>query len=235
MSLFGQIGTQLLRGLAYTRLVQLCFLTGGFVGYRVVENYYRKEIFEFFRSYRNPFYSVSFRLQFSRLKAFLDERGWKTYLNLCYFFTRAIQPLEAFRYRHEEGRFVLHDAIHPGLTVPAAGGLFSFAYFPYVEDASLFNAEAVLPEPDAPADLAEDESTIYVYFTALPGIPFTTFTHATDDPADAAPRVAFGMPYKDGGELWVPVGVQVNHAFIDGRALGDLYQRAVSCFENPEP
>jgi chloramphenicol O-acetyltransferase len=119
--------------------------------------------------------------------------------------------------------------------VPASGGLFSFAYFRYLEDGARFNAEAVMPAPDAPANLSEDESLIYVYFTALPGVPFTTFTHATDDPADAAPRVAFGKPYVDGGELWAPVGVQVNHAFIDGRALGDLYERAVECFENPEP
>jgi len=54
------------------------------------------------------------------------------------------------------------------------------------------------------------------------------------DPADAATRVAFGKPYEEYGELSVPVGIQVNHAFIDGRALGELYQRAVDIFENPE-
>ncbi|MFQ5525054.1 MAG: CatA-like O-acetyltransferase [Thermoanaerobaculia bacterium] len=205
-----------------------------FVGYRVVDNYYRQEIFEFFRGYRNPFYSVSFGLKFSRLKAFLDERGWKTYLNLCYFFTRAMQPLEDFRYRIKDGDFVLYDSIHPGLTVPAAGGLFGFAYFDYDSDAARFNAGAVMPAPDDPPNFAEDGSSIYIYFTAIPGVPFDTFTHATDDTADPAVRVAFGKPYDDGGELRVPVGVQVNHAFVDGRALGQLYERAVDCFENPE-
>lgn len=204
------------------------------MGYRVVENYYRREIFEFFRSYRNPFYSVCFRLPFGRLKAFLDRRGWKTYLNLCYFFTRAIQPLEDFRYRLEGGEFLLYDAIHPGLTVPAAGGLFGFAHFEYSPDAARFNAEAVLPSPDAAPDLSEPDSSIYVYFTAIPGIPFSALTHASDDPTDGATRVGFGKPYREGGELWVPAGVQVNHAFVDGRALGQLYERAVDCFENPE-
>lgn len=206
------------------------------MGYRVVENYYRREIFEFFRSYRNPFYSVSFALQFSRLKAFLDERGYKTYLNLCYYFTRAIQPLEDFRYRFEDGTFVLYDAIHPGLTVPAAGGVFSFANVRYQPDVDRFNAEASLPEPDEPSKLAggtEPGDSIHVFYTAIPGIPFNTFTHATPEPTDAATRVAFGKPYEDRRELWVPVGIQVNHAFIDGRALGELYERAADCFENP--
>ena len=206
------------------------------MGYRVVENYYRREIFDFFRNYRNPFYSVSFALQFSRLKAFLNERDYKTYLNLCYFFTRAIQPLEDFRYRFEDGVFVLYDAIHPGLTVPAASGLFSFANLGYQPDVARFNAEASLPEPDEPSNLAgatELGDSIHVFYTAIPGVPFNAFTHATPEPTDAATRVAFGKPYEDRGELWVPVGIQVNHAFIDGRALGELYERAAECFENP--
>lgn len=202
--------------------------------YRVVKDYYRRESFEFFRRYRNPFYSISYRLPFGRLKAFLDERGWRSYLNLCYFFTRAMQPLEDFRYRLKDGEIVLYDAIHAGLTVPAAGGLYSFAYFDYSPDVTRFNAEAVLPPPDAPPDLSERHSAIHVYFTAIPGIPFTALTHASDDTTDGAPRVGFGKPYRESGELWVPVGIQVNHAFIDGRALGELYARAVECFEHPD-
>lgn len=204
------------------------------MAYRIVENYYRREAFEFFRTYRNPYYSVTFQLRFGRLKALLDARGWKTYLNLCYFFTRAIQPLEDFRYRLKDGGLVLYDAIHLGMTVPATGGLFGFSHFDYTPDATRFNAEAVVPSPDELPDLSTKESSNYVYFTAIPGIPFTAFTHASDDPTDGAPRVAFGKPYRDGDDLWVPVSVQVNHAFIDGRALGELYERAVDCFENAE-
>ena len=206
------------------------------MGYRVVENYYRKKVYEFFRDYRDPYYSVSFALKFSRLKAFLDERGWKTYLNLCYFFTRAMQPLEDFRYRLLGGEFVLYDVIHPGVTVPAADGLFSFANFEYYPDAARFNREAVMPSPEAPSnlDVSDSADSIHVFYTAIPGIPFTAFSHATNDPAHAATRVAFGKPYEERGDLWVPVGLQANHAFIDGRALGQLYERAVDCFENPE-
>ena len=203
------------------------------MGYRVVQHYYRRETFEFFRGYRNPFYSISFHLPFGRLKTLLDDRGWKTYLNLCYFFTRAAQPLEDFRYRSKGGEIVLYDSIHPGLTVPAADGRFGFAYFDYVDDAATFNADAEMPPPDAPADLSERDDSIYLYFTAIPGVPFTGLTHATDDPEDGATRVGFGKPFREGGELRVPVGLEVNHAFIDGRALGELYERAVHCFESP--
>lgn len=204
------------------------------MGYRVVEDYYRREIFEFFRKYRSPFYSISFKLQFSRLKALLDARGWKTYLNLCYFFTRALEPLEDFRYGLVDGQIVLHDSIHLGLTIPAARGLFSFAQLDYTPDADRFNAEAVLPGPEEPSSLGGEVSKKCIFFTAIPGIPFQAFAHATNDPADSSPRVAFGKPYEEAGELWVPVGIQVNHAFVDGRVLGELYERLVGVFENPD-
>lgn len=203
------------------------------MSYRVIENYYRQEVHEHFRSYRNPFYSVSFKLQFSRLRAFLDQRGYRTYLNLCYFFTRAMQPIEDFRYRRKNGAIVLYDRIHPGLTVPAAGGLFSFVHLEYLDDVESFNADATLPSADQAPNLASEEDTNYIYFTAIPGIPFDTFTHATDSPEDGAPRVAFGKPFKEASESWVSVGIQVNHAFVDGRALGELYENAVECFGNP--
>ena len=97
-------------------------------------------------------------------------------------------------------------------------------------------AERLLTDAEGPklTDGADEDASIHVFYTAIPGIPFNAFTHATPEPAAAATRIAFGKPYEEKGELSVPVGIQVNHAFIDGRALGELYRRAVDIFENPE-
>ena len=55
------------------------------MGHRIVERYYRQEHFDFYRDYRSPFYSVTFDLDATRVKAFADQRGYSTYANLCYF------------------------------------------------------------------------------------------------------------------------------------------------------
>ena len=203
--------------------------------YRVVETYYRQPVFDFYRASRNPFYSLTFELDAAPVKKFLDRHGYPVYLNLCYFFIRARQSLEDFRYRLLDDRIVLYDVVHPGLTYPAAGGLFSFVHFTYDPDVERFNRTArdVLPPPDAPASLETLEHTNYVFFTAIPGVPFTSFAHASDDPAHGAPRVAFGKFRRDGSRLLVPVGLQVNHLFIDGRALGELYEQVTALFANP--
>ncbi len=203
--------------------------------FRVVADYRRREHFEFYRRFRHPFYSATFELEFSRWKAFADEHGYSTYVNLCYAFTRAMQPLADFRYRWRGGEIVLYETVHPGLTYPAAGGLFSFVYLDYDADVHRFNerARSRLPAVDEPPRLEESEHGNYVFYTALPGVPFSAFSHATDDPLDGAPRVAFGRFRPDGEKIWVPVGIEVNHAFIDGRALGELYERAATELRRP--
>jgi chloramphenicol O-acetyltransferase type A len=203
--------------------------------YQVVTAYHRQEYFDYYRRYQNPFYSMTFELEVARLKKFVDHHGYRTYLNLCYFFTRAAQGIEDFRYRWHDERIVLYEEIHPGLTVPAADGSFGYAHFRYLSDVHRFNAEAeeAIPSPDRAPDLAAAEHENFLFFTAIPGTVFSGFTHAWERPIDGAPRVAFGSLFERAGVLVVPVGIQVNHCFIDGRALADLVRRAQEAFDRP--
>lgn len=199
------------------------------MAHRVVERYYRQEHFDFYRGYRSPFYSATFELDATRVKAYADRRGRSTYANLCYFFTRAMQGIEDFRYRWLDGRIVLYDRLHVGLTVPAPGGRFSFAYVAYHPSAERFNARAerVLAAAAGGVSLSESRQRNFIFFTALPGVPFSGFTHAVpDDPTEGEPRVAFGRFTSRDGALRVPVGVQVNHCFVDGATLGRLVEAA---------
>ncbi|MCB1035003.1 MAG: hypothetical protein KDD47_14340 [Acidobacteria bacterium] len=207
--------------------------------FRTVERYYRQEHFDFFRPYQNPFYSVTFPLRLSALKRFAEEHEVSTYLSLCYFLTKAMQPLEDFRYRLREGRIVLYDQLDIGVTLPAPGGRFRFAYYAFEPDTEAFLGTAREKErsweeaPQKDRLLEESERRNYVYFTALPKVPFTSFTHAVGSRDRAEPQVAFGKFYRNGGDLWVPVGLQVNHIFVDGAALGSLAEAAQQLYDQP--
>lgn len=203
--------------------------------YSVVTDYYRQTQFDYYRQYRNPFYSMTIELDATELKSFIDQHGYRTYLNLCYFFTRAAQPLEDFRYRVRDGELVLYDRLHPGLTVPAANGTYSWADFEFHEDAHVFNRSANQrwPSPDEPPNMTPLEHDNQIYFTAIPGGVFTGFTHPSNDPADGALRVAFGALVERDERIVVPVGIQANHVFVDGLALGRLCRRAQDAFSAP--
>lgn len=207
------------------------------MSYREVKSYYRQEHFEFYSAYEAPFYAVTVELDMTALKSWAARRGYSVYLSLAYFFTGAAASLEDFRYRVLDGRMVLYDQLHPGLTVPTADGRFSFAYLQWDGDPAAFHrvAAPVVEEAKSAVTLAESpRHRNYLYFTALPKVPFTAFTHATAlRPEEAEPKVAFGQFALRDGRLVVPVGIQVNHAFVDGRALGELVERVGKLYREP--
>ncbi len=203
--------------------------------YQVVESYHRQELFDFWSRYGNPFYAATFHLDMTRLRVFCRERNDPLYLNLCYFMTRAMREIEDFRYRLLDGRLVLYDEIHPGLAVPAPGGLFTFADYEYHPDAATFHRRArkVSEQAGSRVELKAPEHRNGIWFTALPKVPFTGFTHATNTPDDSEPRVAFGKYAERDGKLLVPVSVQVNHRLVDGNALGELVEGTQRCYDQP--
>ena len=73
-----------------------------------------------------------------------------------------------------------------------------------------------------------------IYFTAIPGAVFSGFTHPWNDREDGALRAAFGKLFRRDGRLFVPLGIQANHVFVDGRALGELTRRAQEAFKAPD-
>ena len=80
-------------------------------------------------------------------------------------------------------------------------------------------------------DLTGGSEPDFAYYTALPRVPFTSFTHvALSDPLQGQPEAAFGRFREAEGRTLVPVGVAVNHLYVDGADLGELYEGLVDSF-----
>jgi chloramphenicol O-acetyltransferase len=80
-------------------------------------------------------------------------------------------------------------------------------------------------------DLTGGAAPDFAYYTSLPKVPFTSFTHvALPDPTAGQPETAFGKFREVDGRTLVPVGVLVNHLFVDGADLGELYEGASGSF-----
>lgn len=206
------------------------------MSYRVVEDYYRREHYDFFRSYEMPFYTIVFNLDITAVKAFSSDRGFPAYLTQCYLFARGMSRVEDFRYRVIDDQIVLYDNLEIAATLPAPNGAFSFAHFEHDPDLAGFlrRAEAKSMKARETATLADTAEGNTILFTSIPGVRFTGFTHATPaDKTDGRARVAFGQFYEEAGRLLVPVGLGVNHIFIDGAAIGRLVEEVQAEFDDP--
>lgn len=207
------------------------------MNYRIVEDYYRHEHFDFFRDYEMPFYTITFNLEMTAVKAFAEEQGYPVYLTQCFLFARAMNRIEDFRYRVIDDRIVLYDHLEIAATLPAPNGAFSFAHFEHAPDLETFlhRAEAVARKARDTASLKATAEGNTILFTSLPGVRFTGITHATpSDRTDGRARVAFGRFFEEHDRLMVPVGLGVNHIFIDGAAIGNLVEEVQAEYDNPD-
>lgn len=203
------------------------------MSYRVLDDYPRRPHLEFYLRHPNPFYAVSFELDASGVRERAKELGASTFAALVWTYHRALTALDAFRVRLVDGELRLYDSLTVGMTVPAPGSTFTFATLPFDPDAArwLPSAREVMSEASTHVDLSGGAEPDFAYYTALPKVPFTSFTHvALADPRAGQPEAAFGRFREEGDRVVVPVGVLVNHLYVDGADLGDLYEALVDSF-----
>lgn len=205
----------------------------------------RRDAFEFFRQFDKPYFNVCVRLDVARLKAALAARGSGGLSLACYFIAlRLANRHEPFRLRLEQGRVRVHEVVHGSTTVLREDGdSFFFAEFDHTADFAAFAAQAGAAIDAARTTRAAFEpkpgDVARVYFTSLPWLHFTSFSHARQwakdgQREDSIPRFAFGRAQAEGGCLWLPMSVEVHHALMDGVHVGRYVQDFEAALREPE-
>ena len=201
--------------------------------FRILTDYPRRAHLDFYRRNRNPFYQISFELDATAVRRRAREAGGSTYAAMVWAYHRALLGIDAFRTRLHGDDVVLYETLRVGMTVPAPGRTFTFATMDWEEDGVRFLARAgeAMRAASEKVDLSGGAAPDFAYYTALPKIPFTSFSHVPlADPEAGQPECAFGRFSERDGRTFVPVGVLANHLFVDGADLGDLYEGASASF-----
>jgi len=206
--------------------------------YLDLETWPRRELFEFFRAYKNPYFNICTRLDVTRLMALLRDRaGVSVSLAYHYVALRVANEIEPFHYRLEEDRVVIHEVINGGTTVLLPNETFTYAYFSYQEDFNSFASSAAeaIQKVRAEGSLKPTMRYDLIYFTTLPWVSFTSFAHArTPGRGESIPRIAFGKFFSEGGRTLLPISVEVHHAIMDGLHVGRFITRMEEVLATPE-
>ena len=202
-------------------------------------NWARRDLFEFFRGYDKPYFNICTRIDVTNLLALHRRRpDLSVSLAYHYFALRVANEIEPFRYRLREGKVIVHDVIHGGTTVLLPNESFTFAYFDYEKDFEKFVLEAgravkqaqTGTDPFKPTD--RDDT---VYFTTLPWVSFTSFSHARNwGREDSVPRIAFGKFTQENDRTLLPISVEVHHALMDGLHVGRYVTRLEEALRKPD-
>ena len=206
--------------------------------YLDIENWARRDLFEFFRGYEKPHFNICTRIDVTRLLNLLRDRpGVSVSLAYLYFALRVANEIEPFHYRLKDGKVIVVDVINGGTTVLLPNESFSYAYFYYQENFEKFvlggtqSIERVQAEGLLKPTMRDD----LIYFTVLPWVSFTSFAHArTPGRGESVPRIAFGKFTNESERTALPISVEVHHALMDGLHVGRYLTRLEEMLMQPE-
>ena len=186
-----------------------------------VSSWKRREHFELFRGFANPFFSVSVDVDATRVWEESRQPGAPSfYVATLFHSLRAANSTEAFRLRIRGDRVWLHDSVRASATILREDDTFGFGIFPPAPTLEEFNShasgEVAAARRVAPLVLPRAGEDDLIYHSSLPWMRFTAFTNAVNGGKDSVPRVVFGKCAQRGGRWTLPVAVEVHHALVDG-------------------
>ena len=182
--------------------------------------------FRWFRAYERPHFATTARLDITHLMARKAE-GVSAYRACLWAIGAGLHAVPELAMRFRGEGVVRHDRLSLSMTVPTEGGGFNFAYVPHHDDFATYDAEAARLIAQAARQGALDgnagERDDLAYASCLPWIDFTAITSAMPHAEDCIPRVSFGKFVDHGGRWDMAMALEVHHALVDGRQVGEVF------------
>ena len=204
-----------------------------------IDNWNRKDHFEFFNQFEDPYFSVTVDFDVSKMYAYSKAHNLSFFVLYLHACMKAINSVESFKYRLRESdnKVVVHDIIHASATILRADNTFGFSFIHYDDDFKIFNRnfeaekERILNSKNLFPIQDTDDS---IYCSAMQWFNFS----AQKEPVlgskkESVPKLAFGKFVEKNNKLQMPVAIAVNHALVDGYHVGqftDAFQNALINF-----
>lgn len=193
-----------------------------------IEHWPRKEHFHFFRKFEEPFFGAVVQIDCSNAYQKAKALGVSFFLYYLHKTLAAVNAIDAFRYRVDGDKVVVHDRIDGSATISREDGSFGFSLIEYHTDFEEFSKKAlaemerVKNTPGLFTRSFDDDNLIH--FSSIPWIDFTSLSHARSFAfPDSCPKISFGeMTVSDSGKRTMPMSVHVHHGLMDGFHLGQF-------------
>ncbi len=194
-----------------------------------LKNWNRKDIFEFYKNYEQPFFNVTANIDVTNLYKYCKENNHSFFIYCLYISTKVANSINEFKIRIENGEPVIFDKINTGSTILKDDNTFFFVYLEYFNDFIEFHNKSMKQ-----IEITKKESVIkggagsqgVIYHSTVPWISFTSVQHAQDSKKGrTVPKIVFGKYFNDGNKLLMPLSVEVHHALADGYHVGLFYKK----------
>ena len=196
-----------------------------------LENWSRKNLYEMFKDYEDPFFNVTANIDVTTLFKHCKTQKESFFLSTLFCSMKAVNSIENFKMRIIDQEVVLYKTIHCGCSVLHEDQSFTFCYFHYYENRNDFLKEGKISMDEHLANPFLDAKLgdlAMIHHSTLPWIHFTQFKHARRGKGykDSIPKITFGKAQqKESGKFEMPISVEVNHALMDGLHVGMFFEK----------
>lgn len=184
-----------------------------------METWPRREIFRFFSSGSDPFWSVTVPVDVTALTALCRREGLSFYYTLIHLCCGACRRVDALMTGYRDGRVVRYPVRDPSFTALRPGEEnFRIVTMGYREDLREFcrAADEADREQDFFIDYSQERDDL-IYFSCLPWLRYTALTMERGGSSLlSAPKMSWGRYAQEGDRLILPFTLEMNHAFADG-------------------
>ncbi len=189
-----------------------------------VETWNRKEHFNFFKTFDQPYYGVTIQLDCTRAYTQCKKLGVSFYSYYLHRTLVAINDTENFKYRIEGDDVYICDQVDASSTILRDDHTFGFSHIKFKPDVIEFH-QVVTAEIERIKNttglFTTGPLTNVIHFSALPWVNFTHISEAFNKAAnDSCPKVAVGKLTEVGERKLLPFAIHVHHALVDGYHLG---------------
>ncbi len=202
-----------------------------------VDAWARKEQFEFFRTYDEPFTGVVVEVNVTKCYSSAKENKQSFFQRYLHASLKAAIAIPAFRLRIVDEEVRRYKLLHGSVVILRPDRSFGFSHISYDDDFLIFSKnfqaekERVLSTHVLfpPINLPNE-----VHCSSMPWIKFTGLSHARKyGTGDSSPKISFGKVVEREGQRWMPVSIHVHHALADGLDLGEFvvqYQEELDAY-----
>ena len=188
----------------------------------------RKEHFEFFCKFEEPFFGTTIQLDCTKAYAKAKELGVSFFTYYLHKTLVAVNKTENFRYRIHDEKVFIYDKINISSTILRDDKTFGFSEIEYNENLNAFienyNTEATRVKNTTGLFTREYNENI-VHFSALPWINFTSISHSRSFTfPDSCPKFSFGKMTTENDKKFMSMSVHVHHGLVDGYHLGLFFE-----------
>ncbi|TCC88140.1 chloramphenicol acetyltransferase [Pedobacter frigiditerrae] len=185
-----------------------------------LENWVRKDHFNFFNRFEEPFFGVVVDIDCTIAYNKCKKEGIRFFLYYLHQALSSANAIENFRLRIEDDQIYIYNQVNASAVINRPDGTFGFSYIDYSPDFEEFQSIAkkeIERVQNSTGLVPAGSGDNVIHISAMPWLKFTSLSHARSFSfKDSCPKFSFGKMTEIEDRKSMPVSIHINHALADG-------------------